>query len=254
MRTHRYYNTYSENETNDTGPSKINHEFDENRPGDKKNIKTEIKHLTLSMGASKGISMTPTGVVNTIEQEKARFKQCLEEFQESYMDLIKLDPFVIFKYLESKYFRLYTKNLDHLTIDLTLNKLNYVLSQKEIDKEATITNNQRKVYKQKCRNDNWRGLPFEKNVYEKDYQPVIYEDYWEPDQPSDYDSDQHEHKQSSSSKSKKNHLIFLVHGYNGRVTDMKLVRNILLMRYPNCRTYVCKKISNLNPEEGKLYR
>lgn len=236
-----YIYSSSSSPDEETASTKFNPELDENfiGPSDKR-MTVELQHLVLKQGASKNISMTPLGVCGVILQEKLSITKMIEEFSEKYIQLIKLFPFKVKNYLELKYFRLFTKSLKYRTVEMTLEKINYVLSNNEINKETTTSMNKRREYFENAHLENARGLAYQTGLYEFYNQPILFEDNWEPEPYSEYDSSSSSNTEEvkiRKPKETKHHLIFLVHGYNGKPSDMKYMRNALIHRHPQARIY-----------------
>ena len=106
--------SYSDSSEPETAPTKSNAEFEENVTVtifDK--IQMDLRHLELNRGASKGISMTPSAVVKTIEFEKSNLNEKIVNFVDDYLNIVRLNPYKIKEFLEAKYFRLFSKHIKY---------------------------------------------------------------------------------------------------------------------------------------------
>ena len=117
----------------------------------------------------------------------------------------------------------------------------------------------RKKWDENVKIDNSRGLPHQTGNYELYKQPVLFEDHWEPED-SDSDFEPSLGHQLSSQMSNFtlsdpmidcDHLIFLVHGYNGKVTDMCYIKNALINRHPKSRIVILKSMEGINYQKRK---
>lgn len=83
--------------------------------------------------------------------------------------------------------------------------------------------------------------------------PIFFENNWDPtdDNDSSSDSDLPIVVDEEEKTHEGDHLIFLLHGYEGTHKDMKNIRNTILKRYHNSRIYSCKSIQDVNSQDCK---
>lgn len=142
------YTSYSiTGDTEDTHHSQRQTEFDENALN--KMYRTQnirLKHLVLREGASKGISMTPLGITHTIKEEKNKLSMNIQDLIESYLKLVKLNPFVIKECLEAKYFAHFAKMVKKRTILREVEEINEEIPNKRLEREEARAKAQRRKY------------------------------------------------------------------------------------------------------------
>lgn len=173
---------------------------------------------------------------------------------DGYLELVKFQPFIAKKYLQSRYFSNYEKSVKMRFYSKEISSLYDVLPNVKLNRQDLKAHSKRKSYLSSLREENSRGLPYQQNLYEFYNYPIVFEEKWTPEENSKRSSDEEseDEKLEEQKKSKhKCHLIFLLHGYNGKGSDMANLKNALLKRFPEARIYTCKSNENADTQERK---
>lgn len=201
-------------------------------------LQVELKHMVLKKGASKGICLTPYSVTQMIEEQRNNLITAIHMLQEQFIDMVKMNPIISKTILEKNYFKRMKKQVSHKFHCLSSDSLFDPVSATKLVNEDVLASQQRQKFYFKSTQENSRGLPYQKNYYEFFNYPIIFEETYIPeisDTGSESNSDSIEESKINHTG---DHVIFLVHGYKGKVGDMANIKSTIIKKFQSARVYV----------------
>lgn len=161
------------------------------------------------------------------------------------------DPYITNTYLEDKYFVYYRKMVKTRTISKSIKDLTDVHNPSQLLNEPKKAEKRRKFHQSSILKESYRGLPSLPLSYASHFQPILLEEVWKPE----FDESKSEETSESETKSTveeektqsthDTHLIFLVHGYLSKASDMDRVEQTLRQRCRGVRLYSCRSIEDV---------
>ena len=214
----------------------------------------ELRHLVLNKGASKGICLTPSTVTDIIERERDELSNDINILMDSYIALIKLQPFMSKMHLENRYFSYVQKSIEMRYSSKVLNDLSEEIDDSKLLRQEVKADQKRDYYSKYAMEEGIKGIAYQNNLYKFYNSPVVFEQkyrqdslisQWVPDSSSCDNSfkeavfeETKDTEDSESIQTEPCHVIFMVHGYRGKISDMSNLRNMILKKYPKSRIYV----------------
>jgi hypothetical protein len=160
--------------------------------------------------------MNPIKVTQIIQRQRNKITETSMKIIESFIKLIKINPFIAKRYFRVRYLSQLEKQIDNRFITKDLTRIGKTISHSTLNDEDQISNSTRRKYLKIARNESCRGLPFQKNLYEFYKYPIMFEQIWEPEISEDSEASDTSSGEYSSVDIKGDHLIFLLHGYKGK--------------------------------------
>jgi len=150
--------------------------------------------------------------------------------------------------MEEKHYLHFDRIVKKRTQYKEVDSLNYIIPSQKLETLDFEAAKRRKKYMEFQDIDMARGLPFVRDLYQKLFSPVLFEEVYNPDSGSTFGSDRSATEYWRSERNVaticRPHLIFLMHGYMGAEDDLEKVHNIILQKLNNCRIHFIKCIAN----------
>lgn len=124
-------------------------------------------------------------VVNKLLEEKRNLITDIKKLWRKYLDLLKVDQLSLFEFLEEKYYLHYKRLIKKRTISKEVDSLSDVISDEKLDMLDSKAQSKREKYHIFQTRETARGLPHVRNMYEKLFSVVFFEEiYYSPNNDS----------------------------------------------------------------------
>lgn len=117
-------------------------------------------------------------VVNKLLEEKRNLITDIKKLWRKYLDLLKVDQLSLFDFLEEKYYLHFKRLIKKRTLSKEVESLSEVILNEKLDILDIKAQHKREKYHSFHARETARGLPHIRNIYEKLFSVVFFEEVY----------------------------------------------------------------------------